>query len=216
VYKEFDATKHVVKPFAIPADWVRFGGIDFGHTNPTAVLSIAKEPEKRDKDGKVISKAKFYVYREFYKSQPLLAEITTFLQADSLQYVLGDPSSAQEISEIRRYHGFTKIEPAENNIEVGIERIRSLLQEDRILFFDGRCPNTLREFSMYHHKAPNEDRAISDKPVAVNNHAMDALKYAFSRDITGLYTKHNIKAHSRDKLISRKIIHRFQDSFTGY
>ena len=29
--------------------------------------------------------------------------------------------------------------------------------------------------------------STSDKPVAVNNHAMDALKYAFSRVLEGLY-----------------------------
>ena len=215
VYKSFSPEKHIIKPFPLPADWVRFGGADFGNTNPTAIIPVAKKPEVRDKDGKVIEKAKFYVYRELYKVKPLLAEIHTFLEAEGFSYVLGDPSAAQQMDELKRYYGFTRIQPADNKIDIGIERIDTLLREDRLFFFEDRCPNTIREISEYHYPAPSEDRVIKDKPVAINNHAMDALKYAFSRDITGLYQPKQ-KKPNRKLEVGRRIAPRFADNFTGY
>ena len=48
----------------------------------------------------------------------------------------------------------------------------------------------MEEFGLYHYPAPNPDKLVQDKPVDRDNHAMDALRYAFSKPVTnGFYQK---------------------------
>jgi hypothetical protein len=54
-FPEFSRAVHVIEPFEIPHDWVRFRAADFGFQNPFCVLWFAV-----DYDGTV------YVYREYY------------------------------------------------------------------------------------------------------------------------------------------------------
>ena len=189
VYKEFDASKHIVPAFPIPGTWKRFGGSDFGSTNATAHLRIAEEPEqKEDKERRIPYRpTRYYVYREFYKSNALLRESADFLLQEPLAYILADPAAKQQIDELRRYWGVPRITAAENKIEIGIERIQKLLLEDRLFFLDGCVLNTIEEIQEYHRPAASLDKPVNEKPVAIKNHAMDALKYAFSRTPKDLY-----------------------------
>lgn len=54
-FSEWRESKHVIKPFAIPRDWVKFRSMDFGQARPYAVLWFAI-----DYDGNM------YAYRELY------------------------------------------------------------------------------------------------------------------------------------------------------
>ena len=54
-FSEWRESMHVVKPFAIPRDWMRFRAMDFGQARPYAVLWFAV-----DFDGNM------YAYRELY------------------------------------------------------------------------------------------------------------------------------------------------------
>lgn len=189
VYKEFDAAKHVVKPFTIPGSWKRFAGIDFGQKDPTVVLCVARKPEEivqqilpNGQSVDVKKPAEFYVYREFCKRDCLLHQVSDFLKEESLDYCLGDPSAAQEMEELRRFYGNRRLISAENKIEIGIQRIQTLLKEGRLFFFANKTPNTIEEIESYCFK----DGA--DKPEDKNNHCMDAIKYAFSREVEGLYS----------------------------
>ena len=104
--------------------------------------------------------------------------------------VLADPQSAQLIEELRRYYGLGQVQPAEKaEIEVGIERITAMLKEGRLKVFKS-CKALVEEFGLYHYPAPNPDKLVQDKPVDRDNHAMDALRYAFSKPVTnGFYQK---------------------------
>ncbi len=218
VYKDFDRKTHVVPAFPIPGTWKRFSGLDFGHTNPTAVLCIAQKPEvAADKDkGIEFEPSKFYVYREFYKTGALLNDVAHFLKSEPLSYVLADPAGAQQIDELVRFYGVKRVTAAENKIDIGIERIIALLREGRLFFLDGRCPHAVDEIEQYHYKFLDPDKPNNDKPVAVNNHAMDALKYAFSRVLEGLYAGQTAR-YSQYKAYVRNLQTVPQgDSFTGY
>jgi PBSX family phage terminase large subunit len=202
VYAEFDEDFHVVEPFDIPDDWVCFGGLDFGRSNPNAIVCIAQD----------ISNNTFYVYKEFYRSETLLQTISQFLHNEKMSYVLADTQSAQLIAELQQFHGNKNVKEADKTIDVGIERVRSLLQEGRLKFFRDRCPRTLDEIKQYHYAASTGERDASEKPVAKDNHAMDALRYAFSRPMQGLY------AHRAKKKVSQRFSRRLveADPFTGY
>jgi PBSX family phage terminase large subunit len=202
VYPQF-GEEHILEPFPIPGNWTnRFAGVDFGHTAPTAIVCIAENPETHE----------FVQYRELYRSGLLLKEIADFLLHENYRTILADPSDAQNIDELSRFYGVKGIKPADNR--VGTERISSLLTEKRLKVFSS-CEKTIGEFELYHYPNPDMDKVFKDRPVAKNNHAMDALKYAFSKPQSGLYpavTRTTLE--KRSKLQNRRLP--VNDYWTGY
>jgi len=141
----------------------------------------------------------------------LLKTMSDFLHHQNLSYVLADTQSAQLIAELQQFYGNKNVKEADKAIDVGIERIRSLFQEGRIKIFRDKCNNLVSELQQYHYATPNADKVQQDKPVAKDNHACDALRYAFSRPLQGLYMNKIRKPH---KNIRRKIL--ISDDYTGY
>jgi len=201
VYPDFDEEKHIISPFEVPDSGKDFAGVDFGHTNPTAVICIREDAKS----------GIFYVFDEFYQRESSLQQLAGFVKGKSLSYINADPQSAQLIFELQRYHGIKHLRQADNNISVGIERIGSLIREGR-LKISKKCKNTLDELATYHFPAPDSDKPTSDKPVAVHNHAMDALRYAFSIATPGLY-KQERKVRQR---FAHSIEQYLPDRYTGY
>jgi PBSX family phage terminase large subunit len=178
VYNEFEPDLHVIPAFEIPASWNKFAGLDFGYSMPTAVICIAEDPETN----------LFYVYKEYYKTEPSLKGIAQFIQNEGLKYILADSQGAQQIAELQRYYGCRNIHQADKSVDIGIQRIRALLKQGRIKFFEGRCVNTIDEMETYHYAANSLEKADGkDKPVKKHDHAMDALRYAFSKVTRGIY-----------------------------
>jgi phage terminase large subunit len=204
VYPEFDEETHVVDGFDIPDSWIRFGGLDFGKSNPNAILCIAQDP-----DSKI-----FYIYKEFYQAETLLKTLSIFLHNQGLSYVLADTQAAQNIMELNKFYGNRNVKPADKNKDTGIARIRGLLSEGRLKIFR-RCEKTIEEVQEYHYATPDADGFNNDKTVDKNNHCMDALRYAFSRAITGLYKDYSgaTRGKKRKTVSSRAIIF---DDVTGY
>ncbi len=97
--------------------------------------------------------------------------------------VFADRQSAHLISELQRTYKCHNVTACDNEIEVGIERITRLLREQKLKFFRGKTDNLLDEIESYHYPSPSDDKPVKDKPIAVNNHAMDALRYAFSKPL---------------------------------
>ena len=52
----------IIEPFAIPAQWERFAGVDFGFNHPTAAVFAARDPD-----------GVYYLYQEYRKAGDLLA-----------------------------------------------------------------------------------------------------------------------------------------------
>ncbi len=205
VYPDFIDEEHIVEPFEIPSYWKKFAGMDFGRRDPTAILSIAEDPDSHI----------FYIYKEFYKRKATLAQMAKHMHEYVTRYTLADWSAAQVIDELRRKYLVKNIKNADKgpgSIDIGIERITGLLREGRLKVFRGQCRNTVDEFESYHHKEEVDDIPSSDKPVDTSNHAMDALRYAFSKVVKGLY-RHTAQRTVRQR-VSRRV--RQVDSYTGY
>ena len=169
VYPDFNDNV-VVNPFDIPDTWEKFGGMDFGQTNPTAIVCVAHDP----------SSDVYYVYKEFYRSEQLLEQSANFIKSNGLKYVLADPQSAQLIVELNRHHSVGNVKQAENDINTGIQRLASLFKAQRLKVFKS-CDNLIDELESYHYPSPDSEGEVKDKPVAKHNHACDALRYAFSK-----------------------------------
>jgi hypothetical protein len=168
IYPEFSRSEDSCKPFKIPEHWPIFAGFDYGFTDPTAILILAKDPEK----------GVFYVIDEFYKSKGSLQEHQEFLekwrgkrQADSCTtlppWVTAPSFSANPYEPSRR----------DNEVEAGITRITRLVKSDRLKVFN-TCQNLLREMESYVYAEGK------NKPAHDNSHSPDALRYAFSKDLT--------------------------------
>ena len=208
VYADFK-DEYVVEAFDIPYNWERFGGMDFGKTNPTAVVCLTEDPASHI----------FYLYKEFYRSEAPLKASSTFIRDQGLRYVLADPQSAQLILEMNRQYGLGCVQSADNDIATGIERVNTLVREGRLRIFKN-CDNTVEEILSYHYGRPDEDGYVKDKPVAKNNHAMDALRYAFSKnmDVRRIYKPDSI-GQTKKRLRGMAVLRRSEivpDIYTAY
>jgi len=110
--------------------------------------------------------------------------IGNFLKQEMFTYTIYDPAAVAVMNEVRT---ITKLrtEPADNDIDVGIQRITKLLKEKRIKVFD-TCENLIRELEGYcYEKAPANGR--TPKPAHDCSHSPDALRYGFSKNLAGIY-----------------------------
>ena len=63
-FTEFDRNLHVVEPFRIPSNWVKFRACDYGYGSSSAVLWFAVSPSEQ-----------IIVYRELYVSKVLATDL---------------------------------------------------------------------------------------------------------------------------------------------
>jgi PBSX family phage terminase large subunit len=169
VYELFDRNTHVVKPFDIPAGWMRVRAIDFGYTNPFVCLWGAV-----DYDGRL------YIYDEHYQAQTLITG-----HADAIKRRPGSFSStvadhdAQDRAELVNCGIHTRA--ANKEVELGIQKVaeRLVVQSDGYprLFISANCVNLIREFGQYAWEPRKEDRPVKEEPRKVNDHALDAARY---------------------------------------
>ena len=157
---QFDATVNMGEADPKILREIRYG-VDFGWTNPTAVIALGY-----DGDGRA------YVLDEFYKTQlkteELIASLQDLVKAYGQGEILCDPSSPETIDALRRanlnasgYHA-----KREDGIrEMGGRFPRAGDGKPRI-FISKRCVNLVAELLEW-----KED-------VKENDHAVDALRYA--------------------------------------
>ena len=123
------------------------------------------------------------------------------------------------MAELSKGFGARGIMAADNDVQAGIERIKSLFKEGRLKIFSC-CANTIDELESYHYQLDNPDKPTQDAPVKVHDHAMDALKYAFSRQLDGIYPDrvHHAGYQMRRLKIDlpRRSDYKPHDSLTGY
>lgn len=165
VYKTFNRSIHVIKPFEIPKEWTKYRGFDFGFCNPFACLWIAKDKDEN-----------WYIYREYYKAKTGIGEHIANVKKLSMaeDYVVSwaDPENAEDRAEMRKAGISTK--PARKDISRGIELIQSKLKVKPngkpSLFIFNSCRNTCREIVGYHYPTGSKSKNPADKPVQKNDH----------------------------------------------
>ena len=88
---------------------------------------------------------------------------------EKVEKVIVDPSASSLIATIRK-HGVFSVRRARNAVLPGIQLVTRLLQEGRLLIYEG-CKDTLREFSQYAWEPE------TDRPRKEHDHAMDDVRY---------------------------------------
>jgi phage terminase large subunit len=147
-------------------------GLDFGFASDPAAF-VATHYDRANKT--------IYIYDELYErglTNDVLAEQVRPLAAD--RPFAADSAEPKSIKELQRYG--LRVFPTrkgQDSVWHGIQ----WLQQQTILI-DPRCINTRNEFQQYQWRKDRDGNAIR-QPVDKNNHAIDALRYAYEEEIAG-------------------------------
>ncbi len=146
--------------------WI--AGLDFGFSHPTALIIIG------------IREDKYYVYDEIYRYKLTSADIINLVKEKMVEYPIDTiyaDSSRPEIIEDMNRHGI----PAQGSVKDvfdGIMFVKGLIGEEK-LYVNNDCKFLLREFDSYIWDTRNQ---VKEVPLKVNDHAVDALRYATFTD----------------------------------
>ena len=158
--------------FKITSD--RYLAIDYGISNPFAVLEIY--------DGWNTIYVDDMIYYNSKKSNQQLTDnhylkmIQEMEKKINMPYngIIIDPS-ALSLIQLLRMNGYIVI-PADNNVLEGIKITHSAFYQHRIMINSDKCKDLLNELNSYTWDEKAKEKGI-EKPVKVNDHACDALRY---------------------------------------
>lgn len=168
VYKEFSRERHIYEkdPEGIVET---IAGIDFGFTNPCAVLKVLK-----DKDNG------YWVAHEWYKTGKTDAEVADYVKMMVWDAVYPDPESPAAITELqRRYLPLREVVKGKDSIKNGINKVRDLFKKNK-LHIHKDCINLIWELESYAYDTDNPEK---ETPIKENDHALDALRYIIGNDL---------------------------------
>jgi len=180
-FTEFDRHLHVIEPFNIPSNWVKFRACDYGYGSYSGVLWFAVAPNEQ-----------IVTYRELYVSKVLatdLADMILDLEAEdgnikygvldsSLWHKRGDtgPSLAEQM--ISRGCRWRPSDRSRGSRVAGKNEIHRRLQidefteEPRLVFFN-TCTNVVSQLP----SIPLDKKNPEDVDTKSEDHLYDALRY---------------------------------------
>lgn len=174
IYSDFgdayrEAGGHKVRPFAIPPEWPRHVGVDFGAVN-TATIWLAHDPAANV----------YYLYRESLGGGLTTAEHARAALAagQGVNVATWWGGSKSEVQQRLDWGaaGISLGEPAIADVEAQIDRVIGLFKARRLYVFDA-CLGTLDQLGTYS-RVVGEDgqptEKIKDKETF---HYLDALRY---------------------------------------
>ncbi len=176
----FDSVRGLVYPRfreciieQLPSDVIGYkvGGIDFGFNSPFAGVWGYHDAATDT----------LYITNERYLRHTNLSDHRDALKDQSCRWWCADSAGATEIRELRSA-GLTIYEsPFGKDIKAGILAMQARIETGRLKIL-ASCENLIAEGSFYHY--PDVDEAKEnekEKPVGLNDHAMDALRYLITR-----------------------------------
>jgi hypothetical protein len=169
IYDNFNDEHNKIAPFVIPDHWPRYLGLDFGGVN-TAGVFLAHKPDTND----------YYLYREYLTGGRTAEEhAKAILRGEANNPVCygGSKSEGQWRMEFNK-GGLTVREPTISDVEVGINRVYSLVPD---LYIFSTCSGVLDEFGTYARELDDmgePTEKIADKETF---HRLDALRYIASK-----------------------------------
>jgi len=180
-FTEWDRSKHVIEPFDIPNNWVKFRACDYGYGSKSAVVWFAVSPSEQ-----------LVVYRELYVSKVLATDLADMvLEAEqhdgtirygvldsSLWHKRGDtgPSLAEQM--ILKGCRWRPSDRSKGSRVAGKNEIHRRLQidefteEPRLVFFNN-CTNIISQLP----SIPLDKKNPEDIDTLSEDHLYDALRY---------------------------------------
>lgn len=162
VYPEFDRQKHVYQDGA-PGQYMRLLGVDFGYTNPTAVLTVIQDNDNH-----------FWVTDEWYKTGKTNTEVIEYARTLNGNAVYPDPAEPDRIEEMRR--AGLNIREVSKDVEKGVDSVREIIKQGR-LHVHASCVNLISEIETYSYPDKKTNNNEPESPIKEHDHALDALRY---------------------------------------
>ena len=172
VYKEFSREKHVVASGEGPENVVEIlGGLDYGFTHPTALITIKKDYE-----------GNYWITDEWVERGRTEAEIVDVTASLRFHKVFPDPENAS-LKELLKRRGVNvrEVNKAKGSIISGINTIHELLKQGRIKILPS-CINVIQAFEMYSYRETKGDKTPDELPAHDFSDPLDAIRYALSMD----------------------------------
>jgi hypothetical protein len=172
IYGDFDESVHLVAPFAIPTEWPRYVGIDFGAVN-TALVWIAHDT----------ARAAYYLYRESLEGNMTTAQhAAKALEHATTERVVAWYGGAKSETQQRMDWtdaGVAIQEPLVPDVEAGIDRVIALLKTKQLFVFNtlAGLRDELGTYSREVDDLGQPTEKIKDKETF---HRIDALRYVAS------------------------------------
>lgn len=191
VYKEFSRDLHLYEELP-EGVYQKIAGVDFGYTNPAAVLDIR------------IANERFWVEDEWYKKQRTDVQIAEYVSAMKFDEVYPDPESPSSIEELRQRNvNVREVIKGKDSVKSGIQKVRELLVAGK-LKVNKRCVNLIAEFEMYSYDDEDAERNEKEKPIKSNDHALDALRYAIMM-VDAKYSPQRVEQRILENRIARQV-----------
>lgn len=183
VYKEFKDLVHVSKEAEFNPELPITAALDFGTRNPTAFYL-----------GHRTSEDLFDVFYEYHvpgldtmqHAEALAPDVMEFINRCKHKTIrcFHDPSGLNESMIFKKIIPCLSMYAAVNDLEPGINTVRYHLKHDDKydrphIRINPRCENLIYEFGSYHYKRASDRglTGLSEKPVPVDDHGLDALRY---------------------------------------
>lgn len=189
IYPDFTDRTHV-KRFDYNPMWRNYITFDFGYVNPLAAVEFMVDPWDN-----------IWIWREHYKNKMTNEQHIRALiaRANPERYHLdlgfGDAADPEAIEYINQHFVQCMGDPlSKENWRDGVDLVNSFVRmqvvgmnedtgeliEEPKLFVHPDCPNVIREFTNYKSPKPTtgrNPRAARETGLAVDDHAMDAIRY---------------------------------------
>lgn len=171
VYKEFDRTVHLFShdiPRQVVAD---LGGVDFGFTNPCAVVTIKKDSDNH-----------YWVTDVYYRKGMTDAHVADYVKSCAFHMVFPDPENPAAVKELTdRNVNVRDVIKGKDSVRNGISKVRELFKQNR-LHIHTSCLALIEEIESYHYPVTPSGRNEYENPVKEDDHACDALRYVIMTD----------------------------------
>lgn len=195
-FSEFERSRHVLKPFTIPAHWPRIMAFDWGYAKPFCVLwGAVSDGTFRRPDGRYLPKNAIVVYREWYGStgeanvglrmpaNEIGKKIKERSRDERFAQMVADPaifaSNGGESQAETLQKAGVQFWPADNKRVAGWQQLHLRLQgtEDcdgePLLYIFDTCRDLIRTLPALQHDKHNAEDVDSD----MEDHAPDTLRY---------------------------------------
>ncbi|MEW2066662.1 phage terminase large subunit [Streptomyces sp. NPDC007346] len=209
IYEEYDETVHLVDRFAVPAEWPRLWTVDFGFTNPFVCQWWAIDP-----DGRLVLYREIYMSRRTVDqhARDILDQVSVVEDDGTRVWTEPRPIAvvcdhdAEGRAVLSRELGLTTTaahKAVKSGLQAGKTRLKAagdgrprmvfmrdtLVERDEVLADAKRPLCTAEEITSYVWAKPKES-ALSkpepEEPLKVDDHGMDAMRYAVAElDLVG-------------------------------
>ena len=172
VYPEFDRDRHVVKelPEIMISEWI--AGVDFGYTNPTAIVKMGIDQDHN-----------YWITDEWYKTQQTNPQIIEAIGRMGINAVYPDPEAPDKIQELQNAGiNCREVVKGKDSVINGINKVRELFKQGKIKILNS-CGNLIWELETYRYPDKKPDKNENELPIKENDHAVDAMRYALTNNV---------------------------------